>query len=361
MAVTAGPTHSNLVRKRCPKTSYLIFTECASGACGVIINLAGLNSTTFNTDKTEATIGGGVSVASLVSVGYANNARFATSTCNCLGFLGAALGGGLARSSGLYGNSVDQLLSVNLVTASGDLIRVDSTNADLWWALKGAGPNFGIVTSAVIKSHPIPQAENVAWKASLIFSDDKLEAVISAINDLYLHPHMQIDFQFVATANATTAILALPFFIGTNVTEGQAAFKSLLDLGPVSNTTQVLPYSSWNTAANAFCVKGGRKPAHGASLNNLDPMTWRAVYEEYQSFITDNPSAYNTTIIVENYAVNSTATQAGSGSYPWRNVKSHSAITPWYSDASLDGAANAFASRVRSLMRSTDGVPGHPK
>ena len=58
-------------------------------------------------------------VNDMVIAAYANNTRFANPTCTCLGFLGAVLGGGLTREMGLYGAGVDQIVSVNLVTASG--------------------------------------------------------------------------------------------------------------------------------------------------------------------------------------------------------------------------------------------------
>jgi FAD/FMN-containing dehydrogenase len=62
------------------------------------------------------------------------------------------LGGGWGSLQGLRGLLIDNLLSVELVTASGDLITVSATqNPDLFWALRGAGQNFGIVTSATYK------------------------------------------------------------------------------------------------------------------------------------------------------------------------------------------------------------------
>jgi FAD/FMN-containing dehydrogenase len=63
---------------------------------------------------------------------------------------------------GLYGFGVDNILSINLVTAKGSAITVDSRNTDLWWALRGAGPNIGIVTSTAMKAYPTTRANNTA-------------------------------------------------------------------------------------------------------------------------------------------------------------------------------------------------------
>ncbi|KAF2229869.1 Glucooligosaccharide oxidase [Viridothelium virens] len=328
------------------------------GQCGIVINLAGLDNITFNANKTEVIIGGGVSVGALNNAAYNNSARVAAATCSCIGFLGATLGGGLTRVAGLYGMGVDQLLSVDVVMASGDLMRVDSTNEDLFWAIKGAAPNFGIVTSATVKAYPVSSAENTAWQGLVTFADEDLDDFIDAINDLYLDPNMQIDIILSATANGSTSVNAVPFFVG-NASAGKAAFQSIFDIGPISDTTGEVSYQNWGAFADYACEDGQRKPTYGISMSNLDPSTWRQVYEGFRAFVAANPDARNSSIIAENYPINSTAVQNGASSFPWRNVKTHVAAYPWYTDAELDSAANAWGLSVRKLLRSSDGLPEH--
>lgn len=119
---------------------------------GVIINLAGLNQVTFSADKTQATIGGGVSINSTIRAADAAGALVLTGNCNCVGALGAYLGGGYGNLMGIAGMGVDQIISVRLVTADGKIQTVSASNTDLFWAIRGAGPNFGIVTSAIVKA-----------------------------------------------------------------------------------------------------------------------------------------------------------------------------------------------------------------
>ena len=67
----------------------------------------------------------------------------------CVGMVGATLGGGVGPYGGLHGLEIDSLLSVRLVTGTGSVIDVSATShPDLWWGIRGAGFNFGIVTSA---------------------------------------------------------------------------------------------------------------------------------------------------------------------------------------------------------------------
>ena len=264
---------------------------------------------------------------------------------------------------GLYGAGVDQVVSVNLVLASGEEVQVDATHhQDLWYAIRGAVSNFGIVTSAVVKVHPVPRAQNVAWQGALTFADNKLEALVQAIHDLKLTTHMEIDLLFATSGPPayTPSITAIPIFFGS-AAEGEAAFAPILDIGPLSNTATEIPYSQWGAFADSFCQQGERKPAYGASIlpQGLDPATWRAVYQDFKAFVAKYPEAANSSILAEYYPVQKAVAIGKTGlggNYPFRDVPIHVVAIPLYADTSLDSEANAFGSRVRGLLRSAGGL-----
>ncbi len=297
----------------------------------------------------------------MINAAYGNNTRLATATCNCLGYLGAFLGGGITREMGLYGAGVDQIVSVNLVTASGQALHVDQNHhPDLWYALRGAAANFGIVTSAVLKAYPTPQSRNVAWEGAVTFADEKLESLIQAIHDLDLKPHMQIDFLFSTSGppTYTPTITAIPFFLG-NASAAEAAFAPILKLGPTSNDATEFPYPEWGAFSDSFCPKGERKPVYGVSLtrHGLNPETWRTVYDDFKKFVAAYPAAANSSILAEYYPVQkAVAIGSATSSYPFRDIPIHVAIIPLYADSSLDAAANNYGSHIRDLLRSTDGL-----
>lgn len=331
------------------------------GDCGVIIDISRLNTISFSSDKTKARIQGGTMVQDMVNAAYSNDTRFANPTCNCLGFLGASLGGGLTREMGLYGTGVDQIISVNVVLASGQVVEADAIHhPQLFFAIRGAAPNFGIVTSAVIKAYPTPKVSNVAWEGALTFADNQLENLIQTIHDLDLRRDMEIDLLFSTSGPPayTPMITAIPIFFG-NASAGERVFAPVLEIGPMSNGATETPYDQWGAFGDSFCIKGSRKPSYGVSISRqgLAPATWRAVYTEFKKFVADYPGAGGTTILAEYYPVQKAVKLASdTSSYPFRDVPIHIVAIPSYTDATLDGPANAFGARVRDLFRGGDGL-----
>jgi hypothetical protein len=72
------------------------------------------------------------------------------------GVAGLALGGGMGRLQRKHGLTTDNVLSIELVTADGQIVRAgEDENPDLFWGLRGAGANFGVVTSFEFRLHPV--------------------------------------------------------------------------------------------------------------------------------------------------------------------------------------------------------------
>ncbi|KAI1465028.1 FAD binding domain-containing protein [Daldinia caldariorum] len=329
------------------------------GPNGVLVNLARLNQVTFNADKTQATIGGGSNISNTIAHSYAAGALIETGNCNCAGTLGAILGGGYGNLMGLYGFGVDNILSLRVVTADGQLRDVTASSyPDLFWGLRGAGPNLGIVTSAVVKSYPATEKDMEAWTGSLVFSPDKLEEVVQAIQDLELQSDMNIFMYFISgglPANEP-AIVTTPFLYKGNVTSGRAAFASLYAIGPETDNTAVIPYNQWNAGGDAFCSFGGRKPSYGAGFQNMVPKTWRETWNEYVEF-QKKPTAENSVVLLEAYSLTKArSVDPNSASFPYRNVNFNAVAIPWYNDTSLDSEAQSFGNAARDLWRATDGL-----
>ncbi|PYI11743.1 FAD binding domain-containing protein [Aspergillus sclerotiicarbonarius CBS 121057] len=325
---------------------------------GLIISLEQLNSVTFNDDRTEAVVEGGAHVSQVINAASKNNALVQTANCNCIGTLGAILGAGYGNLMGMAGFGIDNILSLNAVMADGCLHTITPEDKDLFWAFRGAGPNFGIVTSAKMKSYPVGPSGQTAWIGQLVFTPDKLEKVVEEIDAITLEPEMCLFMVFLTSGEPdyTPMIALLPFYYGTEE-EGRAAFSSFFDIGPTNDTTAETQYAHWNDVTDVFCSKGGYKPSETAGLSRMVPSTWEEAWDEYVSFVSLGGTGASI-VLLEAYSLK-TARSFGqdSSAYAWRNKVNFNAIAiPWYFDSSLESDAVAWASRLRDLWRSTDGL-----
>jgi FAD/FMN-containing dehydrogenase len=116
------------------------------------LDLSALKQVKVDIKKDTVTVGGSVTFGELLDPVAAAGREIQTGLLPCVGAVGATLGGGIGRYAGVHGLMLDALQSVRLVTATGDLVTVSrSSNAELFWGLRGAGFNYGIVVEAVYK------------------------------------------------------------------------------------------------------------------------------------------------------------------------------------------------------------------
>ncbi|EMD97789.1 hypothetical protein COCC4DRAFT_200932 [Bipolaris maydis ATCC 48331] len=329
------------------------------GEWGVLIDLAGMNSVTVAADKNTATIGGGASIGDVIAAADAAGALVITGNCNCVGALGAMLGGGYGNLMGEVGFGVDNIVSMRVVTAAGELLTASATsNPDLFWALRGAGPNFGIVVSATVNARPATAEDRTAFINNLFFSPDKLEQVAQAVEDLPLTPEQRV--YLVLTSGGPPlnepSILVTGFLRKGTLESGRKAFAPFYDLGPLSNSSIVTTYDHWNDANIGFCTRGGRKPAFSSTLKGMNAQKWPQIWDLYKGFQAKGP---NSAMLVERYNLTK-AQSAPVGSVALnealrRDAFAQALVIPWYDDASLDAEALDFGSKVRALWsRSSD-------
>jgi FAD/FMN-containing dehydrogenase len=123
---------------------------------GVMIDLAHMKAIAIDPERATATAEGGVRWGELNAAAAEHGLAVTGGAVSGTGIAGYTLGGGLGWLMAKYGLAADSLLAVELVTAEGDVLLVDAeSHADLFWALRGGGGNFGIATSFTYRLHPL--------------------------------------------------------------------------------------------------------------------------------------------------------------------------------------------------------------
>ncbi len=128
------------------------------GVCddGMVIDLSPINYVRVDPSARTALVGAGCKWSDVDHATHAFGLAVPSGIISSTGVAGLTLGGGMGHLTRKYGLTIDNLLSVDMVLADGRCVVASADeNADLFWAIRGGGGNFGIVTSFLFEAHPV--------------------------------------------------------------------------------------------------------------------------------------------------------------------------------------------------------------
>lgn len=152
-AVRAASNSGVLTAIRCGGHSLAGFSTCDGG---LVLDLSRMRDVAVDADSRRARFAGGCLLGSIDIVTQKAGLVFPSGVVSHTGASGLVLGGGTGWLTRRFGLSCDNVQAFTLVTANGCVVRADSKeNEDLFWALRGGGGNFGVVTEFEVKLHPL--------------------------------------------------------------------------------------------------------------------------------------------------------------------------------------------------------------
>src|SRR5262245_6975057 len=171
-------------------------------------------------------------------------------TVSNTGIAGLTLGGGLGWLMGKHGLTVDNLISADVVTADGTFRQANVTdNPDLFWALRGGGGNFGVVTSLEYRLHPVTQVLG----GLVLYPLEQAPAVLRFYRDFCRRlPDEAEAFAALLTAPQGMPVVALLLGYNGSLEDGEKVLAPARGFGqPIADLVGVVPYTARQTMLDA--------------------------------------------------------------------------------------------------------------
>jgi hypothetical protein len=247
---------------------------------------------------------------------------------------------------------LDTLLGVKMVTASGDIITASATtNSDLFWAMRGAGFNFGTVLEATFSV--FDQTSPEVLLADFIFPPNASETILTYFKTFDNILPAELSFVWLALnvpalggvsdlirqgipefANFVQSIILVNAVYTGPRDKGESYLQPLLQTSPLRQNLTMVPWALVNEqsffgleAPGFKCPKGTTHNVYGSAVYTLDVPTFQTFSENYDTLIRSKDMA-GTVYFIELFpkqAVEMVPRDATA--YPWRNITTHLSVS----------------------------------
>lgn len=234
------------------------------GLCddGLVIDLSGIKFIRVDTSNNTVRVGGGNLWGEVDHATHPFGLAVPAGIISTTGVGGLTLGGGVGHLSRKYGLTIDNLLEADMVLADGSFVTVNAKqNTDLFWAIRGGGGNFGIVTSFKFQAHPV----KTVFGGPTLWPIEKTEEIME-----WYHKFLNNAPDELNGFIATMVIPGAPFpehlhnkqfcgivwcYVG-DPSKFDELFKPVLDLKPLFAHVGEMPYPSVQTLFDGLFPPG---------------------------------------------------------------------------------------------------------
>lgn len=245
---------------------------------GVMIDLSLLTQVRVDENAKRAFVEPGCTLGDLDEATQKHGLATPVGINSTTGIAGLTLGGGFGWLSRKYGMTIDNLVSANVVTADGrQLLASETENEDLFWALRGGGGNFGIVTQFEFQLHPVgPEV----LSGLIVFPFDQAKSVItqfakfteSAPEELsvWMVSRKAPPLPFLPESVHGKEVVVLAICYAGDPSEGEKLIAPLRDFGDAHGEhVGVQPFAAWQQAFDPLLTPGARNYWKSHNFNSL--------------------------------------------------------------------------------------------
>jgi FAD/FMN-containing dehydrogenase len=238
---------------------------------GLMIDLSEMKQVDVEPSLRTARAQGGVTVGEYDRATAAFGLATTSGTVSTTGMAGLTLGGGEGWLMARYGLAVDNLISAEVVLASGEVVTAsEEKNPDLFWALRGGGGNFGVVTSLEFRAHPLVSVLGGPMLHSLDAAPEAVAFYREFAADLPDELSTQVAFLHAPDGSGAKLCGLAVCHCGEDHAKAEADIAPLRKFGsPAADMVQRMPYPTVNTGVDWLFPRGALSYWKSAFLSEL--------------------------------------------------------------------------------------------
>ena len=255
---------------------------------GLVIDLSKMKAARVDPARRRVTIEGGATLSDLDAATQAHGLATPVGINSTTGIGGLTLGGGFGWLSRKYGLTVDNLESAEVVTATGEVVHSSATeHSDLFWALRGGGGNFGVVTRFEFRLHPVGPD---VLSGLIVYPLSEAKSVLRHYREFMAAAPEELNvwtilrqappLPFLPESFHGQEMIALALIYAGDPKQGEPLVAPLRKFGtPVGEHVGVQPYIAWQQAFDPLLTAGARNYWKSHNFTTLQDGLFDAVVE----------------------------------------------------------------------------------
>ncbi len=288
------------------------------GLCndGLVIDLSGIKHVDVDTSNNTVKVGGGNIWNEVDNATHAFGLAIPSGMISTTGVGGLTLGGGVGYLTRKYGLTIDNVLEAEMILADGTFVTVNANqNTDLFWAIRGGGGNFGVVTSFTFQAQPV----KMVMGGPTLWPIERVEEIM-AWYDTFIQEAQEDLNGFIATMvipeSPFPAELHNKKFCGIvwcyvgDPDKFEAIIKPVLDLNPVFAHVGEMPYPALQTLFDGLLPPGLQWYWRADFFNELSP----EITKQHLKFGSTIPTPLSQMHL---YPITGAASRVGAEDTPW--------------------------------------------
>jgi FAD/FMN-containing dehydrogenase len=316
---------------------------------GIVLDLSGMSGVRVDPTAGTVRVEGGATLAAVDHATHPFGMAVPAGIISTTGVGGLVLGGGIGHLTRSCGLSIDNLLEADVVLADGRLVRAsEDENPDLFWALRGGGGNFGVVTSFLFRAHPV----HTVVAGPHLFPLDRAAEVMRAYADFVPTADRRLGGFFAYLMVPPVApfpeelhmqrMCGVVWCFNGAPAEADAALEPFRALRPALDGVAPVPFPALQSAFDGLYPKGTEQYWRGDYVDELTDEAIERYVEKGSTVPTMSSTMHLYPIDGAAHDVAADATAWGARGVRWAEVIVGASIEPGHADEMREWTVEFF-------------------